>query len=75
VAETKACLRQAGTKGNKQVFQRKRLMKVEMQFFAYFFSATAKKVRAPRLMKVGKAAFSFAATAWCLTFFLLWQKK
>ncbi len=27
-------------------------MKVEMQFFAYFFSASAKKVRAPRLMKV-----------------------
>jgi hypothetical protein len=29
----------------KQVFRRKRLMKVEMQFFGYFFSASAKKVR------------------------------
>jgi hypothetical protein len=39
LAETKACLRQAGTKGNKQVFLRKRLMKVEMQFFS--FAATS----------------------------------
>jgi hypothetical protein len=29
----------------KQVFRRKRLVKVEMQFFVYFFSASAKKVK------------------------------
>jgi hypothetical protein len=29
----------------KQVIRRKRLVKVEMQFFCYFFSALAKKVR------------------------------
>jgi hypothetical protein len=34
----------------KQVFRRKRLMKVEMQFFGYFFSASAKKVRELKIM-------------------------
>ena len=36
----------------KQVFRRKRLMKVEMQFFGYFFSASAKKVRELKIISI-----------------------
>jgi hypothetical protein len=41
-----------------RVLRRKRLLKVEMQFFGYFFSASAKKeIRFSRLMKVEKQFF------------------
>jgi hypothetical protein len=45
-AETHVAAKEQKHETKKQVFRRKRLMQVEKSsFFAYFFSASAKKVR------------------------------